>query len=177
MRRGKSGLKRYLLDRLHKVKEVFRNEMTSRDELKAKDMEPHTDNKVDETMRDQSLEGEMISQGTQGITDVPSTPVAAVEAQCESLEKPQLSEPERNQVLRVQHRAEPNDAIPTAFPKGLKEYKDSAGRQQVKWTGKSMKKVRKVMEICTWTMMISSLAVERDPEHWKVCRPITIDRI
>ena len=83
MRRGKSGLKRYLLDRLHKVKEVFRNEMTSMDELKAKDMDPHTDNKVDDIIGDQSLEGEMISQGTQGITNVPSTLVAAVEVRSE----------------------------------------------------------------------------------------------
>ena len=39
MRHGKPGLKRYLTDRLHRVKEVFRNEITSRDELKAKDMQ------------------------------------------------------------------------------------------------------------------------------------------
>ena len=37
MRRGTSGLKRYLLDRLHREKEVFRQEIGERDQLKAKD--------------------------------------------------------------------------------------------------------------------------------------------
>ena len=39
MRRGKSGLKRYLLDRLHRVKEVFRKEICERDQFKAKYIE------------------------------------------------------------------------------------------------------------------------------------------
>ena len=174
IRRGKVGLKRYLLDRLHKVKGVFRNEITSKDQLKAKYMEPDTDKKVGETSCDPSPEGEMVSQGTQGMVDTPSTTTTLTDAQCAS-GTPQAPEPEINQVLHVQHRSEPGHAAPSISHKGLREYKDSAGRQQVTWTEKSMKKVRKVMEICTWTVMISSLAVERDPEHWKVCRPITFE--
>ena len=107
MRRGKFGLKRYLLDRLHKVKEVFRNEMASRDELKAKDMEPCADHKVDETKCEPTREGEWTSHGTQGMPEVPS-------------ELPQTPEPERNQVLRVQHHAEPTIASSTTSSKGLK---------------------------------------------------------
>ena len=64
MRRGKSGLKRYLLDRLHKVKEVFRNEVASRDELKAKDMETQMEDKVDETTCERSHAEESVPHGT-----------------------------------------------------------------------------------------------------------------
>ena len=72
MRRGKSGLKRYLLDRLHKVKEVLRNEVASRDELKAKDMEVCTDHKVDDTTCEPSHEEGLTSHGTQGMSEEPS---------------------------------------------------------------------------------------------------------
>ena len=168
IRRGKAGLKRYLLERLHRVKEVFRNEINSRDQLKAKDMEPVIDKTIDETTNDKPQEKETVSQGTQGTVDTSST----TEGTQGISSTPQAPEPEVTQVLHVQHRGEPKSADSVPLQKGLKEYKDSAGRKQVTWTEKSMKKVRKVMDICTWTMMISSLAVERDPEHWKLCRPI-----
>ena len=128
MRRGKSGLKRYLLDRLHRVKEVFRNEVASRDELQAKDMETQMEDKVDETTCEQSHEEESVPHGTQGRQEEPP----------ELLPTPS---PERNQVLRVQHRPEPiTTTSPTTSPKGPKEYVDSAGRRQVTWTDKGMKK-------------------------------------
>ena len=146
------------MDRLHRVKEVFRKEITSRDELKAKDIQvPKTAEAIQATPCPQPCCEEPASPDTQGRRQ-------------ESSEPPLASPTECNQVFRVQEQT----SSPVSSP-GPKEYVDSKGRRQVTWTDKGMKRVRKVMEICTWTMMISSLAVERDPEHWKVCRPITIE--
>ena len=73
IRRGKAGLKRYLLDRLHQVKEVFRKEINARDQLKAKGMETVDDGTTDEVINDRPQERETVSPGTQGIVDTSST--------------------------------------------------------------------------------------------------------
>ena len=47
--------------------------------------------------------------------------------------------------------------------------------KRVAWTSKPMQKVRKIMEICTWTMMISTLALEVPNGKWQVCTPVSIE--
>ena len=43
-----------------------------------------------------------------------------------------------------------------------------------KWTNASMLKPRKILEICTWTMLISTIALEKD-SNWHVCTPVSIE--
>ena len=135
-------MKRYILDRLHRVKEVFRREIEEKDQLKAKDFEFQASDEA-----------------------VPVQPLPNSET---------TEEETPHAVLNVQG-SKPSNTVESPRSSGPKTFTDKSGRTQVTWTEKGMKKVRKIMEICTWTMMISSLAVERDPEHWNVCKPITIE--
>ena len=47
--------------------------------------------------------------------------------------------------------------------------------KRITWTTKPMQKVRKIMEIRTWTMMISTLALEMPNGKWQVCTPVSIE--
>ena len=49
------------------------------------------------------------------------------------------------------------------------------GKTKVQWTSLPIRKARKVLEICTWTMMISTLALEHPNGRWEVCTPVSIE--
>ena len=48
------------------------------------------------------------------------------------------------------------------------------GKPVVHWTRSPMRVTRKILEICTWTMMLSNVAQESNP-LWQVCTPVSIE--
>ena len=140
LRKGKPGLKRYLLSKIRQVKEILRKEIET----------PNPD--LDEATRPPG--GHL----TMSIVEPPQEPPPDLP------ELPPLPVPEPSDVLRVDQ--------PTGLPK---TFTDKDGRKQVRWTDKPMQKVRKILEICTWTMMISNMAIESNPDKWKVCTPVSIE--
>ena len=76
---------------------------------------------------------------------------------------PELPEP-TNSVLRVDK--------PSTTPK---VHNNKYGKKTVQWAKSGMRTVRTILEICTWTMLISTVALEKDPQHWKVLTPVSIE--
>ena len=138
LRKGKAGLKKYLISRLQHVKDIFRREK---------------ENKEQETYKDPSTDP---PDGHQAIP-MPADPPPL----------PELPEPipatEEHEVLQV-----------GTAPVTPKTTKNQYGKETVRWINSGMKKVRKVMEICTWTMLLTTIALEKDP-NWRACTPVSIE--
>ena len=76
---------------------------------------------------------------------------------------PDLPPVPSNDVLRVTN----DDQLP-------KEVTNQYGKKKVQWTQHKLINPRKILEICTWTMLITTLALEKDP-RWKACTPVSIE--
>ena len=76
---------------------------------------------------------------------------------------PDLPPVPSNDVLRVTN----SEQLP-------KEVTNQYGKKKVQWTTHKLINPRKILEICTWTMLITTLALERDPK-WKACTPVSIE--
>ena len=68
----------------------------------------------------------------------------------------------------------PNDVLRTEEVSYPREIKNQYGKASIQWTPWKMLKPRKILEICTWTMLITTLALEKD-SHWQACTPVSIE--
>ena len=70
----------------------------------------------------------------------------------------------------------PNDVlrVTDVGSEGKKTVKNQYGKTKVQWTPFKMLKPRKILEICTWTMMITTVALEKSG-MWKACTPVSIE--
>ena len=48
------------------------------------------------------------------------------------------------------------------------------GKKKVQWTFGKMLKPKKILEIFTWTMLMTTIALETSP-MWKACTPISVE--
>ena len=140
-RRGKPGLKKYLLARLRYVKEVFRKELDAKTPRQCE------------------------SEKTSPVI-VDTSPPLPPEEPPSFPELPEPRQADYNEVLRVSDQA--LDVTPSVITTRY-------GNKKVQWTTLPMRRVRKVLEICTWTMMISTIALEQTNKMWKTCTPVSIE--
>ena len=136
---GKTGLCRYLVARLSKVKEILRQDREEKQKREARLNDEQTlpvEGHVTLTVEPAPPEEEIVDQPV----EVPPEP-------CQS-----------NDILRV-------DSATSASTTSKREHVNKYGKKTVCWTSIGTRTVRTILEICTWTMMISTVALEKDPEH------------
>ena len=67
-----------------------------------------------------------------------------------------------------------HDVLRVTGDKGPKTVTNRFGKTKVQWTPLQMLKPRKILEICTWTMLITTTALEKS-DKWKACTPVSIE--
>ena len=147
-RTAKRGVKRYLMSRLRAVREILRKD----DDQKKLDELAHTQEPTDEVRIPVVSEPQ---EAPPPLPDLPPLPTADTSASTDTT---------------------PNPAYKVATSESSLPYEttNSYGNRIWKWTRSPMRRVRKILEICTWTMLISTVALERS-DKWQVCTPVSIE--
>ena len=147
-RTAKRGVKNYLMTRLRAVREILRKD----DDQKKLDELTHPQGHPDEVRISVTPEPE---ETPPPLPDLPPLPTKDTSV---------TTDPSPNPAYKV---TTTEDTLPH-------ETTNSYGNRIWKWTRSPMRRVRKILEICTWTMLISTVALERS-DKWQVCTPVSIE--